>query len=356
MSVWPGLGVNYKSINPKIISEDIEYFKKIGMRYIRVHIPSYNSSDVDDWKNVAKIFHDDGFFHVQWGISAGSNKINDALRNTWYNKIIEYAQICNDEKICHEYGLGNEEELHNRYSTTLTRSNNIVTAVTSVAHGFTNGSIVEISGAVPSNMNGSFTVTVTNSTTFTYTASGVDGAASGTIYSRDFPCNELRDFIRQTAIDVNQIFLIGDSSYQSEANTGQGSDSWASEGKGALDKISINVYNWWTSDRYLNPAGYEAYIQRFYSAFKDECYISEFNLEANNTSFQAIPDYMAITEMDRMMQYIKSSGMKRAQLYQWRGYKDSTDSDFNVKMINGDFKAMWSVLESNNGRSSIVNI
>lgn len=52
--------------------------------------------------------------------------------------------------------------------TSLTRSGTTATATTSAAHGFTTGQIVTVSGANQSEYNGAFPVTVTGTTTFTY--------------------------------------------------------------------------------------------------------------------------------------------------------------------------------------------
>ena len=52
----------------------------------------------------------------------------------------------------------------------LTSSGTTCTLVTSVAHGLVTGNQVTITGASPSQYNGTFRITVTNGTTFTYTA------------------------------------------------------------------------------------------------------------------------------------------------------------------------------------------
>lgn len=67
-------------------------------------------------------------------------------------------------------------------TSSLTASKNSTTAVaTSVAHGYTTGTTVAISGASPSAFNGSFVVTVVDVNTFTYTLASAQGNASGTI-------------------------------------------------------------------------------------------------------------------------------------------------------------------------------
>jgi type IV pilus assembly protein PilY1 len=60
--------------------------------------------------------------------------------------------------------------------TSLTRSGTTVTATTSAAHGYVTGQTVTIAGATGSRYNGSFVVTNTGATTFTYTIS--DGPAT----------------------------------------------------------------------------------------------------------------------------------------------------------------------------------
>ena len=66
--------------------------------------------------------------------------------------------------------------------TSLTRSSTTATAVTSSAHGFSNGQTVAISGASPNGYNGNKVVTVVNATTFTYTvSSALTTPATGSI-------------------------------------------------------------------------------------------------------------------------------------------------------------------------------
>ncbi len=64
----------------------------------------------------------------------------------------------------------------------ITRSSQTATATTSAAHGKSTGDVVIVSGAAQSEYNGTFTITVTGTTTFTYTVSGTPATpATGTI-------------------------------------------------------------------------------------------------------------------------------------------------------------------------------
>lgn len=55
---------------------------------------------------------------------------------------------------------------------TLTQTANVATATTIAAHGYTTGDVILIAGATLAAYNGSFTITVTGATTFTYAVSG----------------------------------------------------------------------------------------------------------------------------------------------------------------------------------------
>jgi hypothetical protein len=75
--------------------------------------------------------------------------------------------------------------------TSITRASTTAT-VTATAHGFTTGDQVNIRGAVQTDYNGDFIVTVTGADTFTYTVSGSPATpATGTIIANNGP--EVRD-------------------------------------------------------------------------------------------------------------------------------------------------------------------
>jgi hypothetical protein len=66
--------------------------------------------------------------------------------------------------------------------TSITRVTTTATVTTTAAHGFTTGQSVTISGAVQTEYNGTYVITVTGLTTFTYTVAGAPATpATGTI-------------------------------------------------------------------------------------------------------------------------------------------------------------------------------
>lgn len=63
--------------------------------------------------------------------------------------------------------------------STISRASNVTTIVTSSAHGLTTGDKTIIAGVADATFDARATVTVTNSTTFTYSNTGSDGSSSG---------------------------------------------------------------------------------------------------------------------------------------------------------------------------------
>ena len=363
---WRGLGFNYKlriDESASTIDEDIAYFKSIGIRYIRPHIPGYNASDLSQWRLTAKYFHDRGFW-VQWGVTTSgvihSRNVGDYLAAV--EAEAAYSQFNN---LCDEFGIGNEHELHNHWrlsngsgssgGATAVRASNVVTVTTNTAHSYQTGDLITVIDSTGNNVT-DVSITVTGTTTFTYSHTGSDQTFPDGRIS-NYKWTTLRNDLRTVATNCQSLFT-GPISYQTEPGTvgsGHGSKMWESEGKGNIDWISINTYGIWTNNRYINRNNYQTYLPSFISTFGSSAYISEFNLDANNTNFQAVPAEVGRVEMLTMQAYIQSLGYTRAQLYQYRGYRGS-DSDFNIRYSNGDFRDMWNPLFSNGKRSFYVNV
>lgn len=79
--------------------------------------------------------------------------------------------------------------------TSLTRSGTVATATVSGGHGFTTGTSVTIAGAVQTDYNGTFLVTVSSATVFTYTvANSPVTPATGTITAIRASCGWTKPF------------------------------------------------------------------------------------------------------------------------------------------------------------------
>jgi len=95
--------------------------------------------------------------------------------------------------------------------STITFATTTATLTTSSAHGLSTGNIVTVSGASPSNYNGTFSITVTGSTTFTYvmaTAPSINAATVGTYTSGSW----------QTSL-VNSATAVGQVPFSTDGST-----------------------------------------------------------------------------------------------------------------------------------------
>lgn len=90
--------------------------------------------------------------------------------------------------------------------STVTRASTVATVTTAANHGLITGQNVTIHGATPATFNGSFAITVTGLTTFTYVFPGATANATGTITA----------LVESQASDVTEIPypVITDDAYQ----------------------------------------------------------------------------------------------------------------------------------------------
>ena len=104
--------------------------------------------------------------------------------------------------------------------STITHVNNIATLTDISAHGLATGDQVAISGCIPTAYNGVFTITVLNSTQFTYAMASVPASNATTIGSYevgiDTPINTLMNY---TEVGTYKLFAAaGDKIYEAKAN------------------------------------------------------------------------------------------------------------------------------------------
>ncbi len=105
-------------------------------------------------------------------------------------------------------------------SASVTSSIKTTTArATSVAHGFSTNDSVTIAGATPAAFNGTFTVTVTGPSNFTYTIGSVQGDATGTITASGTASADRTNLIR---------WVRGEDNFQDENSSGSTTDIRAS--------------------------------------------------------------------------------------------------------------------------------
>ena len=104
--------------------------------------------------------------------------------------------------------------------STITRVNTVATLTTVSAHGLATGNQVSISGCTPSEYNGVYTITVVNSTSFTYTMAAVPSGSASVVGSYEkgitTPVNTLMNY---TETGAYKLFAVaGDKIYESSVN------------------------------------------------------------------------------------------------------------------------------------------
>jgi hypothetical protein len=292
------LCVNYKAAEANW-DADIAYFKRVGVKGIRPHMPAVDSPwivGVDSagsfafWRRCAKYFSDRGFF-VSWGI-AGYNGFNGAgqmtaTRWTEYRAIIlaEAAYLqAQGINICFE--IGNEME-----STA-------------------DGSTLTVAQMI-SNL--------------------------GTL-----------------ATDVKAIYTLGTVAYSPWDYLGTTYDTWISTGRGGLDFINVHPYcNSADGNRSLTYGGWTAINKMIRNFGPTHCNVTECGMEAGDTALQALPTYLKVAKWREQWNYMKNLGFQRAFVYTYVGYLNG-DNQFAMKLTNSTFDPQWDVLISDGKRTRNV--
>ena len=104
--------------------------------------------------------------------------------------------------------------------STITRVSTLATLTTASSHGLTTGRQVSITGCTPAAYNGVYTITVTGSSTFTYTMASVPAGSASVVGSYEIgittPVNTLMNY---TEIGTYKLFAVsGDTIYEAAAN------------------------------------------------------------------------------------------------------------------------------------------
>lgn len=291
--VWPGLGVNYKSLNR--VDEDIRYFRGIGLRYIRIHVPyatvPWDPAPLAHWRNTAKRFHDAGF-HVMWGFSSmGPTIITASNWSSYANSVVAEAKYCQDNDICDLFIIGNEMEQFND-NTTLTDA-------------------------------------------------------------------QLRTNIRVLGASVKSVFtgdVIYCVEYGSAGST-FGTYRWIQEGKGSIDYLGANLYGNYnaTNNTYFpRYAVGQGGIPALNAAFGSNWMLSEFGVDGTNTVFDTMPEDRKEKELATYLEFIKNNNVNRAYIYQYRAFDDIDANDsFFLRYSNGQSRPSWYTLATNNRRRPI---
>ncbi len=123
-----------------------------------------------------------------------------------------------------------------RAVTSITRSGSTATVITALAHGYQTGTAILIEGALQTEYNGAFSITVVDATTFTITVSGAPVTpATGTITVQ---MQQIQNILNERSFDEIRYMPLGSDPPQ----------NWAVQNMGAstvtafLDSIAASAY------------------------------------------------------------------------------------------------------------------
>lgn len=251
------IGINYGHIPSKTGTnpEDYDYtlvdrhfalFKSFGIERLSIAMGGWNAAGTYRTQKLALYAKQKGFY-VAWG-PTGPNVGTPAAWESRNNDYIGAAEWAAANGI-DEYHMGNERGINGLRITSLSQSNGLITAITSSPHGYSTGQQVRIGFAALNAYNGTYPITVTGATSFTYTAPGVSASTPSPAHGAHTYVS-YRSLVEITAdiiasASVVKPYFSGPMLYRASEDE---QPSWiaspaVNDGLGAFDRIGFNQYN-----------------------------------------------------------------------------------------------------------------
>ena len=135
--------------------------------------------------------------------------------------------------------------------------------------------------------------------------------------------------LKSVATEVKQIFINGNVSYSCRHDY---ISDWVIAGKGDIDLLASNIYR--TGTIYDEP--WQEEIDSLVNAFGvDGTYITEFNISWSTLDNYSTDEAVQATALAEMIDYIKTSGIKRAYYFCWKG-------ELGVVKDDETYRLLWS--------------
>lgn len=294
--IWDALGCNISNVGTATYStayNQLLYMKSYGINKIRIHLPdSQDSAQVTRdllFVQAAKAL---GFSYTMFGGSSNSfnNPAYALSQRNWPTFVANQTALCQQAVAIgvDEFQVGNEEELHTFFASSLTVSANVATLVTTAANDYQTGDTITMYNFADTAFNSTFTITVTNSTTFTFPITHANGtiAVSGG-HVTDIPLTDMVTKILALATTIKAIYPTLTLSYSVPQSYEQ---AWAANASIApLDFICSNQYGNNSLDTFA------AQLAVLTSAYPAKVKLTEFNV--NSTWTNTIVRRAGITAM-----------------------------------------------------------
>lgn len=354
--VYPGFGVNYNNSSVNWNSDQL-FLNLCEVPIIRISLPTMpsngsvpavwsNQSSLNNYRAAAQSFINAGFY-VTTGLT-----FQPISANNWpayHDFIVAEATYLQSQGIAiSEFEVGNELE-HDIQPTinTLTQSGGVATATINGAWSFSSGESVTITGATPSGYNGTFVITVTGPHTFTYSvSSSLTSPATGSVSCYDITISTLHSNIRQLATDVKAVYTLGLVSYACTNDTKVGISTyteWISSGLGNLDTLSIHTYGNVNVANQTVGAGGLTSIASMVTAFGNQCYVSEFNLDSTASNIAALNPIASAQYMTNFLNMYLIGQVSKFLVYEFVEANNNSSGEYGFAQLKptGDMNPMW---------------
>lgn len=336
-----GMGL-FSTSNTSLFDAYVDDLLLNKIEYLRVDIPNYQDAVNLAQSKAAVIRAIAKGAKVIWGVSSNvydnqAYAITIAKWPTFRAAILSAAQWAQDNGV-YEFQIGNEEESHIGYmceAGTMVRVSNVVTVTTPVAHGFDGEHDIYIGNSGVESMDGTFSITVDNATTFHYTAAGDDGANTATADVGDLDVGDLRALLKSVFTEAQTVFTNGKISYTCADFT---IDDWVAAGKGDVDILASNIYRG-TSVATTWRTRIDALVAGFGA---ENTYLTEFSLNSTSLDTYSTDEEVQATAISEMLDYIKAAGITRAHYFYYLG------NSFGALKANGVRRKLWDVLKITN--------
>lgn len=315
--------------NATQMNSDLDYLSLFTNK-LRVAVPTFSDASAVARMRLAAQACIAKKFNTMYGVGAGGTRLNQANFSVFAAAVVAEAVWANANGV-QKFTVGNEEESSAQVSpSSLTSSGTTATFVSATAHGFADQQSLTIASASDSKYNGTFTITVVDPVTFTFTIPA--GAASPATGAKayDISPSQMATKIKTLATSVKAVFK-GEVTYN--ASQGDSAD-YISGGKGDLDTFGMNNYgaNGSTADFNNN-------ITLLTNAFGTSGYLSEFNLNATWANVKGDDEQQAVA-MKQRLNTILASNLGGAYFFTWR----YSDDSFAAKYADGNLRTVFTAL------------
>lgn len=280
---------------------------------------------------------------ILYGAALGGTSLNLAAYYSLYEAYMLEEAVWAQANGIDRFSVGNEFAISGQNGTisitSLIRSSNVTTAISSVPHGLQSGDTYTIAGATPSDFNMSEqAVTVTGESTFTYANTGTDGSATGSITGK---CGEATLVRLEKLLGVSAAAVF-DGPISISISQGHEAAWIAEADRGPFDYIAYNAYG------SNSLATFKANVDAFFAVYGTNLIITEFaqhNVWASSRAKGFAPnqkefDLAYADEIYEKLTYLRGLNLPEVYFFTSWGYQWGIFYASDGEIGSGNYKSV----------------